>query len=120
VGHDCFFQGHPFAELRIYCGLILDSYDKTFRQESLYKFEISLKDFRDAQTAHTYLGIRIPLICPHDNTEEWLRRFFEEAGSDFSAWKGGQISSGESCLCAQSKEQEKWHVSITVVSVLGR
>lgn len=113
VGHDCVFEDHPFATLRISSIMFWHRFHRTLQQGSQCTFSISLKALQLAQEEEEgkHLDIKAPWMCPHENTKAWLRQFFKEAGSDFGGWQRleDQIEWGgyyESCRCSEELRKD--------------
>lgn len=82
--HDCTFQDHPAANVRINTTFDWDYESQMLIVMSGYQFELELESF--SQRCLRFTGIKTPLFCSRKNTQTWLRRFFDEAGSSFSGW----------------------------------
>lgn len=113
VGHRCDFRGHPFATLTMHCNFRLGSF--RLHVTSIYNFEIFVKDARDAQREHP--NILTPWMSPQKNINRWLKRFFDEAGSDFDAWRFGNLSVSTNDYQISNGE-EKYSFSVTNLQTL--
>ncbi|KAH8691193.1 hypothetical protein BGW36DRAFT_48401 [Talaromyces proteolyticus] len=98
--HDCVYTDHPFAYVKIATMFSWDDKDEFLEVRSYYTIQILTERF--LQTPDS-LGIKTPLICPHKNLREWLKRFYAEAGSNFSGWHRGITFGKSSCNCRKTE-----------------
>jgi hypothetical protein len=71
--------------------------------------------------------MQTPLICPHENTLEWLKRFFYEAGLiDLSLndtiWASASNINCLGCRCYDEAGRKRWsyeHIEIKVWRDVG-
>lgn len=80
--HNCTFADHPFAKANVTTTLWTEESIGCLRVSNLYKFEILQGN--PSQTLPP--SLKATLTRPHKGTENWLGRFFDEAGSSFLGW----------------------------------
>ena len=94
VGHGCSFTSHPLATVQIFTKLVIDQETQGLHTVSNYLFEISQEN--DWQKLCS--GMKTPRMCPFNDTGNWIRQFFEEAGSNFSGCRENRYISQFTCL----------------------
>lgn len=96
--HECTFMDHPFAKVEVHTILSIEGKNTSLHVQTRYKFEI---------LQESASGMKTPFICLHKDTGNWLRRFFDEAGSSFLGWPRYNYSRSLSC------DWSDWRKSMT-------
>jgi hypothetical protein len=74
LSHYCKVTSHPYAQVAITTELYKDDH-ASIQVRNTYTF-----DFTEG------LASVLSGICPHKETNRWIKQFFIEAGLDYSAW----------------------------------
>lgn len=86
--HDCTFFDHPFAKVKVQTSLWIEERTISLHVHSIYVFEVLQESASSMNT---------PSRCLHKDTGDWLRRFFDEAGSSFLGWHKNHRSCSLTC-----------------------
>lgn len=76
--HDCTFDSRPFARVQIHTRVWVDEETADLHVHNRYKLELQ----EERPSASSERKSR----CLHENPRDWLRRFFDEAGSNYTGW----------------------------------
>lgn len=80
--HSCVVK-HPVMDAQV--TTTLRGNESNFEVMSCFQFTVA--------TDHSSEGVTPSSFCPHKDPSAWLRRFFDEAGSNFSGWPSAQALS---------------------------
>lgn len=99
IGHNCTFTSHPLAKVQINTEFFVDKEDQTLCVVNRYQFEI----LRENVSQMLSSGMKAPSMFPFKDTGDWIRRFFNEAGSSFAGCRENRYFGSFICFRETSR-----------------